>query len=328
MANKHKLLVNGLILILFLLSACSKGASSTEVVNKFPPFQTIGYEQQTNDIAQTKYVIADMQLGGTQVQDYYRDYASQDPIIQQAVYYYDSGIRIVNIYQFTRVEVGNDGWQVIYGGTDNTICQGDDIVLTNEIFTTDGTAFEAQVRYILADIQLGDVAEYYRQFTDQPAVADAISRWDAGVRVTNIDQFERRILFYAGWKILYIGTDTPIDGMDVVLSGDTSGSIPSAPSLPGYDSIWSGPANGSFYLNLSGDETVWGSWNIDWGDGTMDTQTLPAFHQYDSIVDKHLLILRMCRVEDNLCINAEVWNAMAMLDLTTYPPFRITSVEP
>jgi hypothetical protein len=233
MSNKQKLLVNGLILIAFILSACGKTTTPTPaasqttvasptsaVVNKFPPFHAKGYEQQTNETASTKYIIVDIQLGGIEVEDYYREYASQDPIIQQAINYYDSGARIVNIYQFTRVELGNDGWQVIYGGTDNIICQGDDIVLTSEISNDESTAYEAQIRYILADIQLGNVEEYYRQYTDQPAVAEAIRRWDAGIRVVNIDQFERRIINYAGWKIIYYGTDTVINGMNVVLSSD------------------------------------------------------------------------------------------------------------
>ena len=233
MSNKQKLLVNCLILIAFILSACGKTTTPTPaasqttvasptsaVVNKFPPFHAKGYEQQTNETASTKYIIVDIQLGGIEVEDYYREYASQDPIIQQAINYYDSGARIVNIYQFTRVELGNDGWQVIYGGTDNIICQGDDIVLTSEISNDESTAYEAQIRYILADIQLGNVEEYYRQYTDQPAVAEAIRRWDAGIRVVNIDQFERRIINYAGWKIIYYGADTIINGMNVVLSSD------------------------------------------------------------------------------------------------------------
>jgi hypothetical protein len=221
MINKIKFLCICTLFFSSVLSACSKGTATTPAeVNKFPPFQTIGYSQQTNDTAKVKYAVADMQLGGTPVVDYYREYASQDPAIQQAVNYYDSGARIMNIYQFTRVEINNNEWQIIYGGTDGIVCQGDDIVLSTEIAASESDAFEAQIRYILADITLGDVATYYRQFTDQPAVAEAIQRWDAGVTVTNIEQFERRILVYAGWKIIYLGTDTPINGMDVLLSTD------------------------------------------------------------------------------------------------------------
>jgi hypothetical protein len=79
-------------------------------------------------------------------------------------------------------------------------------------------AFEAQVRYIIADIQLGSVDGYYRGFLDQPAVADAISRWDAGIRVQNITDFERIINGDAGWQVVYAGTTTLINGMDVILT--------------------------------------------------------------------------------------------------------------
>lgn len=81
---------------------------------------------------------------------------------------------------------------------------------------------EAQVRYILADAQLGNVIGYYRSFLDQPAVAEAVRRWDAGVRVTNISQFERKIVGDKGWQVVYAGTDTLINGMDVQLSTDAA----------------------------------------------------------------------------------------------------------
>jgi Tol biopolymer transport system component len=78
---------------------------------------------------------------------------------------------------------------------------------------------EAEVRYILADIQLGNVADYYRQFLDQPNVAEAIRRWDAGITVTNIDQFERKLVG-GTWQVVYAGTETLIDGKDVLLTSD------------------------------------------------------------------------------------------------------------
>jgi hypothetical protein len=85
--------------------------------------------------------------------------------------------------------------------------------------SSSSTFNEAQVRYILADSQFGSI-DYYRQFLDQPAVAEAVRRWDAGVRVTNINQFERKIVGDKGWQIVYVGTDTLINGMDVRLTTD------------------------------------------------------------------------------------------------------------
>jgi len=77
---------------------------------------------------------------------------------------------------------------------------------------------EAQVRYILADIQLGGVDAYYRQWSDQAMAVEAIRRWDAGVRVTNIESFERKVV--GAWMVVYQGTSTQISGWDVILSTD------------------------------------------------------------------------------------------------------------
>jgi len=73
---------------------------------------------------------------------------------------------------------------------------------------------EARVRYIIADSQLGGVIDYYRQHLDDPTVAEAVRRWDACVRVLNVEQFERKIVGRY-WQVVYAGTDTMIDGMDV-----------------------------------------------------------------------------------------------------------------
>lgn len=78
---------------------------------------------------------------------------------------------------------------------------------------------ESHVRYILADIQLGKVANKYRaNITDQETV-EALRRWDAGIRVINIEKFERRVVTEQ-WQIVYVGTENSINGMDVKLTSD------------------------------------------------------------------------------------------------------------
>ena len=79
---------------------------------------------------------------------------------------------------------------------------------------------EALMRYILADIQLGGPIDDYRQIPDDRSVTEAVRRWDAGVRAVNIDRFERKFMGIAGWRVIYVGTDTTIDGMDVILTTD------------------------------------------------------------------------------------------------------------
>jgi hypothetical protein len=82
------------------------------------------------------------------------------------------------------------------------------------------TTDESRVRYILADIQLGGVDGYYREHVDAEEVAEALRRWDAGITVTNIDQFERKLVGDT-WQVVYAGTETLIDGKDVLLTTDS-----------------------------------------------------------------------------------------------------------
>jgi hypothetical protein len=76
---------------------------------------------------------------------------------------------------------------------------------------------EARIRYILADIQLSGLYDYYLGYPGDAEAVEAIQRWDQGIRVVNIDQFERKVVG-GNWKIVYTGTETVINGMDVILS--------------------------------------------------------------------------------------------------------------
>ena len=78
---------------------------------------------------------------------------------------------------------------------------------------------EARVRKIMADMTLGGPVSYYRDHPDDPNSVEAVKRWDAGVRVTNADLFERKKVD-GTWRITYKGTDTAINGMDVILTTD------------------------------------------------------------------------------------------------------------
>jgi hypothetical protein len=78
---------------------------------------------------------------------------------------------------------------------------------------------EAHVRYILADIQIGNVLADYRADISDEETAEALRRWDAGVRVVNSEEFERQ--FVAGhWSVVYAGTGHPANGLDINLSSD------------------------------------------------------------------------------------------------------------
>jgi tetratricopeptide (TPR) repeat protein len=82
------------------------------------------------------------------------------------------------------------------------------------------TTNESHVRYILADIQLGNVADDYRADVAEEETAEALRCWDAGIRVANIEEFERKIVD-GQWQIVYAGTDDPVIGTDIILTSDS-----------------------------------------------------------------------------------------------------------
>ncbi len=83
------------------------------------------------------------------------------------------------------------------------------------------TTNESHTRYILADIQLGNVAYEYRANIKDEETAEALRRWDAGVRVANPELLERKIVDQH-WLIVYFGTENPVIGKDIILNSDSS----------------------------------------------------------------------------------------------------------
>ena len=79
---------------------------------------------------------------------------------------------------------------------------------------------EPQVRYLLADMSLGgDVAMYRTYAKEDPDSREAIRLWDAGVRVVNLDEFERKKANGAT-RITRKGNNQRISGSEVKLSTD------------------------------------------------------------------------------------------------------------
>ncbi|MFX0208554.1 MAG: hypothetical protein ACFFDT_21410 [Candidatus Hodarchaeota archaeon] len=82
---------------------------------------------------------------------------------------------------------------------------------------------EAGVRRIMLDITLAGTYAYFNAHRDEANPKEALRRWDAGVRVVNADEFERKEVGAPGnWRHTYKGTTTEIDGMDVILTTDTN----------------------------------------------------------------------------------------------------------
>jgi len=81
---------------------------------------------------------------------------------------------------------------------------------------------ESRVRYIIADIQLGRPEGYYMAYPNDLSAVEAVKRWNAGVRVTNISELKRKFLpKYGSYFVVWVNSsqDFPdVNGMDINLS--------------------------------------------------------------------------------------------------------------
>jgi hypothetical protein len=87
---------------------------------------------------------------------------------------------------------------------------------------------EPQVRYLIADMQMGGDPALYRKYAQEgdPDSRQAVRRWDAGSRVINTNDFERKWVANAHGKdgrvmrIVHRGSDRTIGGHEIILSSD------------------------------------------------------------------------------------------------------------
>jgi hypothetical protein len=59
-------------------------------------------------------------------------------------------------------------------------------------------------------MQLGGPVGYYELYSSSLEVKTALNRWHAGVRVRNIDKYERIKLDDGSWSAVHRGTKTPV----------------------------------------------------------------------------------------------------------------------
>src|SRR5262245_34606748 len=88
---------------------------------------------------------------------------------------------------------------------------------------------EPQVRYLLADLTLGGNTKLYRDYATterDPDSREAIRLWDAGARVVNTNEFERRWVTNQFGKdgrvmrVVFRGSNRTITGKEVLLTSD------------------------------------------------------------------------------------------------------------
>ena len=167
---------------------------------------------------QVRYLMADMQLGGSI--DLYRKYAveERDPDSREAIRLWDSGARVVNTADFERrwlkEPLGKDGKVMrIVSRKTNRAIRGMEVMLTSDFHVQQG-----EVRRLIAMLTLGFSKDRLESRREDPNVAEALRRWAAGARAVNAAWFD--LDTKNDGRIIYHGTTAPIDGAHVRLNSD------------------------------------------------------------------------------------------------------------
>ena len=171
---------------------------------------------------QVRYLLADMTGSGKT--DLYRKYAAEehDPDSREAIRLWDAGVRVVNMADFERKWVTNrfgpDGrvFRVVLRGTDRTIA-GHEVLLSS-----DGSFPQGPMRLALLDLTLGSGTKAYQaRAVHEPAIAEALRRFNDGCRVSNAHLFERRGQDSAS-KLVCQGSGQPVDPALIRLNSDVA----------------------------------------------------------------------------------------------------------
>lgn len=166
---------------------------------------------------QVRYLLADMTGSGKT--DLYRKYATEerDPDSREAIRLWDAGVRVVNMSDFERKWVtnkfGQDGrvFRVVQRGTDRTIA-GREVLLSS-----DGSFPQGPMRLALLDLTLGSGTKAYQaRASHEPAIAEALRRFNDGCRVSNAHLFDR----HGNSGSVFRGSRNPVDPALIRLNSD------------------------------------------------------------------------------------------------------------
>ena len=162
--------------------------------------------------AAMRLVLADLTLGG---QASFYEAKKKDANETEALRRWNAGARVINAHLF---EARGEGKKrhVVYRGTD-TPADGAQIRLNCDLAYP-----EVNVRYFMADMALGGSRDFYwrtAEIAHEMGCLEAVLRHDAGVKVTDLDQFERKKV---DGKVLITrkGSNERISGTLVKLSSD------------------------------------------------------------------------------------------------------------
>jgi hypothetical protein len=133
----------------------------------------------------------------------------------EAIRRWKAGARVLNTNWLEMRGIGPDQ-RVYYKGTQR-VAEGAHIHLNCDLAYP-----EVNARYFLADMMLGGSRDFYHRAAEsahEMGCQEAVTRFDAGVKITNLDQLERK---QVDGKTLITrkGSNQRISGMDVKLSTD------------------------------------------------------------------------------------------------------------
>jgi hypothetical protein len=145
----------------------------------------------------------------------YQDQAKSDPPVSEALRRWADGCRVVNARWF--VATGDPPKRRLSFEGSGLPADGARVALNSDFPYP-----EVNVRYFLADMHLGGSRDFYHRVAEsahEMGCQEAVARYDAGVRITNLDQLERKQV-NGQTLITRRGGSERIDGMEVKLSTD------------------------------------------------------------------------------------------------------------
>jgi hypothetical protein len=145
----------------------------------------------------------------------YQKQAKSQPAVAEALRRWAEGCRVMNASWFAASGKASKR-QLTFAAT-GLPADGSRVVLNSDVPYP-----EVNVRYFLADIYLGGSRDFYHRVAEsahEMGCQEAVARYDAGVKITNLDQLERK---QVDGKTLITrkGSNERISGSQVKLSTD------------------------------------------------------------------------------------------------------------
>lgn len=163
------------------------------------------------DQSAMRLALLDLTLGASEA--FYKQ--SPSTPIQEALRLWHAGGRAINAHLFKALQNGARR-ELQYAATGLPV-DGMRIVLNSDLPYP-----EVNVRYFLADMMLGGSRDFYHRAAEsahEKGCEEAVARFDAGVKITNLDRFERKTV--DGKTLITRKGDTKrISGGEVRLSSD------------------------------------------------------------------------------------------------------------